>query len=160
MSKGTFREDLYWRLNVISIHVPPLRERKEDIPQLVTNFVEKYNSALGRNIVSVSNEAMDLIFSHHWPGNVRELENIVERAMVLTKSDVITPESLPPELRAYQYAASPVDRAADLKLLEEDHVRSILEKCDWNKYRAAKMMGISRSTLYSKIRRFRIQQTA
>lgn len=153
MTQGIFREDLYWRLNVISINVPPLRERKEDIPQLVANFIDRYNERLAKNVRSFSSEAMDLIFSHNWPGNVRELENVVERSMVLAKSDVITADDLPLELRAQEPYVCTVDRGADLEMLERDHIRSILEKCQWNKYKAAKMMGISRSTLYSKIRK-------
>ncbi|MEJ2716088.1 MAG: sigma-54 dependent transcriptional regulator [Deltaproteobacteria bacterium] len=158
MAMGLFREDLYWRLNVISIPVPPLRERKEDIPQLVGNFIEKYNEILGKNIRAVSNDTMDRLFSHHWPGNVRELENVVERSMVLAKADVITPENLPPEMDPQASDTAVTDRASDLKRLEKDHVRSVLEKCGWNKYRAARMMGISRSTLYSKIKKFRLRQ--
>ena len=153
MADGIFREDLYWRLNVISINVPPLRERKEDIPQLVTNFIELYNQRLAKNIQSFSPESMDLIFSHNWPGNVRELENAVERSMVLAKEDIIVPGDLPSELRTEEFHVSLPDRTADLELREKAHIRSVLEQCDWNKYKAAKMMGISRSTLYSKIRK-------
>jgi transcriptional regulator with PAS, ATPase and Fis domain len=153
MSQQIFREDLYWRLNVISIDVPPLRERKEDIPQLVANFIERYNERLGKNVNSFSNEAMDLIFSHHWPGNVRELENVVERSVLLAKEDLITPDLLTPELRAQDSRASGSYQVASLDRLERDHVRSVLERCAWNKYKAAKLMGISRSTLYSKMRK-------
>ncbi|MBI5252341.1 MAG: sigma-54-dependent Fis family transcriptional regulator [Desulfomonile tiedjei] len=153
MAEGIFREDLYWRLNVISINVPPLRDRKEDIPQLVANFIERYNVRLTKNIVSFSPEAMDLIFSHNWPGNVRELENVVERSMVLAKHEIIGPEHLPSELRAQEAYACFPDQGADLEFHEKEHIRSVLEQCDWNKYKAARMMGISRSTLYSKIRK-------
>ena len=151
MARQIFREDLYWRLNVISIHVPPLRERKEDIPQLVANFVERYNQRLGKNVNGFSNEAMDLIFRHHWPGNVRELENVVERSVLLAKEDLISPDLLTPELRAQDSTASGSYQSASLDRLERDHVRSVLERCAWNKYKAAKLMGISRSTLYSKM---------
>jgi len=157
MQSGIFREDLYWRLNVISIYVPPLRERKEDIPQLVTNFIDRFNEALGKSIVGVTNDAMDLIFHHHWPGNVRELENVIERSMVLAKGEFITREHLPPELASHGPAAERAGRTANLKRLERDHVFSVLEKCGWNKYRAAQMMGISRSTLYSKIRKLGLE---
>lgn len=153
MADGIFREDLYWRLNVISINVPPLRDRKEDIPQLVANFIEHYNQRLEKNIRAFSAEAMDLIFSHNWPGNVRELENTVERSMVLAKGEIITPDILPAELRTQEPRHEPADNTADLEFREKEHIRSVLEQCDWNKYKAAKMMGISRSTLYSKIRK-------
>jgi len=158
MNKGIFREDLYWRLNVISIYVPPLRDRKEDIPQLVANFIERFNESLGKNIIGVTNEAMDLIFHHHWPGNVRELENTIERSIVLAKGDFITPEHLPPELATHEPAAERAGRTANLRRLERDHVVSVLEKCGWNKYKAAQLMGISRSTLYSKIRKLGLEQ--
>ncbi|MFH1116066.1 MAG: sigma-54 dependent transcriptional regulator [Pseudomonadota bacterium] len=151
--RGTFREDLYWRLNVISIHVPPLRERKEDIPQLIHNFINRYNERLGKNVFRFSTEAMDLIFSHHWPGNVRELENVVERSMVLAKTDIITVEDLPADLKSQIDVHGVVHCKGNLDMIERDHVKSVLERCGWNKYQAAKMMGISRSTLYSKIRK-------
>lgn len=158
MAEGIFREDLYWRLNVISIDVPPLRERKEDIPQLVQNFVDRYNERLGKHIQGFSSEAMDLIFSHHWPGNVRELENVVERSMVLAKTDVIAPRDLTADLQSQAHGSQGVHSPTNLGGMERDHVKSILEKCGWNKYKAAKMMGISRSTLYSKIRKHGLSQ--
>ena len=158
MAQGIFREDLYWRLNVISIHVPPLRERKEDIPQLVMNFIARYNDRLGKNIQGYSSQAMDLIFGHHWPGNVRELENTVERSMVLAKTDVIKAHDLTADLQTQGQVSDPVHPATNLDGMERDHVKSVLEKCGWNKYKAAKMMGISRSTLYSKIRKHGLSQ--
>jgi DNA-binding NtrC family response regulator len=151
--QGIFREDLYWRLNVIAFNVPPLCERKEDIPQLVGNFVSRYNERLGKDVLGFSTEAMDLIFRHHWPGNVRELENVVERSMVLAKNDYIRPEDLPPELQTDELTHLSDHEIANLERIERNHVRTILEKCAWNKYKAAKIMGISRSTLYSKIRK-------
>lgn len=153
MAQGIFREDLYWRLNVISFHVPPLCQRKEDIPQLVANFVGRYNERLNKNVNAFSSEAIDLIFQHNWPGNVRELENVVERCMVLAKSEIIEPRDLPPELRAGDQSGLSDHEIANLDRIERNHVRAILEKCAWNKYKAAKIMGISRSTLYSKIRK-------
>jgi two-component system response regulator HydG len=156
MSRGSFREDLYWRLNVISMHVPPLRERREDIPQLVTNFVQHYNNKLGKSFKSFSSQAMNLLFSHHWPGNVRELENVVERSMVLARGDVIREDDLPPELRDQERSICESRSAKSLDLMERDHVSAILDECGWNKYRAAKLMGISRSTLYSKMKKHRL----
>jgi DNA-binding NtrC family response regulator len=158
MTLGVFREDLYWRLNVISVNVPPLRDRREDIPQLVTNFIERYNSSLGKSVSGCSPEAMDLLFGYHWPGNVRQLENAVERSMVLTKGDVIMAEDLPAELRTGGPRASEPDEPTNLERMERDHVRSVLEKCGWNKFKAARMMGISRSTLYSKIRKHGLEE--
>ncbi len=160
MSQALFREDLYWRLNVISIEVPPLRERREDIPQLVTNFVERFHKVLGKHVRGFSPEAMDLLFRHHWPGNVRELENVVERAMVLAKGETILPLDLPAELRVLEAVCSSPANEASLERVESDHVRMVLEKCGWNKYKASKMMGISRSTLYSKMKRFGLAQAS
>ncbi len=153
MEEGVFREDLYWRLHVISLSLPPLKQRRDDIPQLVSNFVQAYNARLGKSIHGFATDAMDLLFTHHWPGNVRELENVVERSMVLVKGDVITPDDLPSELKAADPAFASRELNTDLDLMEREHVRAVLEKCAWNKYKAAKMMGISRSTLYSKIRK-------
>lgn len=153
MGQGIFREDLYYRLNVISVGVPPLRERKEDIPQLVTNFVKRFSQTLGKDVNSVSSEAMDIIFGHHWPGNVRELENVIERAVVLAKGASVAPDDLPQDMRQAASHQSEDSAGTHLEELERDHVRSVLEKCGWNKYRAAKTMGISRSTLYSKIKK-------
>ncbi len=154
MAQGTFRDDLYWRLNVINIHIPPLRERKEDIPQLVNNFIDVFNRRLGKNVHRFNVEAMDLISQYHWPGNVRQLENAVERSVVLCKEDVIRPDDLPQELRTSD--SSPVGLSSsrtNLETLEREHIKSVLEQCDWNKFRAAQLMGISRSTLYSKMKK-------
>ncbi len=158
MTLGIFREDLYWRLNVISVNVPPLRERREDIPQLVTNFIDRYNRSLGKSIQGCSPEAMDLMFGHHWPGNVRQLENAVERSMVMAKGDVIAAEDLPAELRTGGSKTAEADEPTNLERMERDHVRGVLEKCGWNKFKAARMMGISRSTLYSKIRKHGLEE--
>lgn len=153
MAQGIFREDLYWRLNVISVFVPPLRERKEDLPQLVANFIRRYNDRLGKTVRSFSADAMDLIFRHHWPGNVRELENTVERSMVLAKGDEVQVGDMPTDLRFQAESCPGEDVASNLDRMERDHVRAILEKCGGNKFKAAKMMGISRSTLYSKMKK-------
>lgn len=154
MVQGSFREDLYWRLNVINIHVPPLRDRKEDIPQLVTNFIENFNNIMGKNIKRFSQESMDLIFRYHWPGNVRQLENAIERAMVMCKEDIVRPVDLPQEL-APNNVKLPLTSGSEtcLESLEREHIRSILQQCNWNKFRAAQLMGISRSTLYSKMKK-------
>jgi two-component system response regulator AtoC len=94
IKKGEFREDLYYRLNVFPIYIPPLRERKEDIPLLVEHFIKKYNPRLGREVVGVSQEAMDILMEYEWPGNIRELENIVQRAMIISERKKIEKESI------------------------------------------------------------------
>jgi DNA-binding NtrC family response regulator len=113
---------------------------------------------MGKNVRRFSSQAMDLIFSHHWPGNVRELENVVERSMVLVKGAVITPEDLSADLKSQCEGDNGVRNKGNLDMIERDHVKSVLERCGWNKYRAAKMMGISRSTLYSKISKHGLKQ--
>ncbi len=154
MVGGSFREDLYWRLNVINIEIPPLRERKEDIPQLVNNFVDLFNQKLGKNVRKIGAQAMDLIFQYHWPGNVRQLENAVERSVVLCKEDIIRPDDLPQELRPLDSSVIGASGSrTNLETLEREHVKSVLEQCGWNKFRAAQLMGISRSTLYSKMKK-------
>jgi DNA-binding NtrC family response regulator len=154
MTQGTFREDLYWRLNVINIYIPSLRDRKEDIPHLVNKFIEVFNERLGKKVIRFSQETMDLIFRYHWPGNVRQLENAVERAMVMCKREVVQPEDLPQELRPGDSQLSGWGaKDTCLGTLEREHIRSILQQCKWNKFRAAQIMGISRSTLYSKMKK-------
>lgn len=153
MNAGTFREDLFYRLNVISIEIPPLRERKEDIPGLVKNFVQKFNQRFNKSVAGLDADAMDLVFSYNWPGNVRQLENVVERSVVLCKHELIRPEELPTELTNADKAATRIKERSNLDNVEKEHVRSVLEKFGWNKYKAAQVMGISRSTLYSKMRK-------
>lgn len=153
MAKGTFREDLYWRLNVIPITVPPLRERKEDIPQLVNNFLVRFSKQLEKDIHGFTKEAMDMLFTHHWPGNVRELENAVERAVVLAKGALIEPRDLPEFIRDNALKNQEPSSPASLHNIEREHVLAVLNKCKGNKFQAARMMGISRSTLYSKMKK-------
>ncbi len=103
VKQGTFREDLYYRLHVIQIYLPPLRERKEDIPLLVDHFLQRYNAENGKQLKSASQEAMQMLMNYHWPGNVRELENAIERAVVLAEPDAewLTPDLLPSALTGH-----------------------------------------------------------
>ena len=153
MANGSFREDLYYRLNVIFMEIPPLRERKEDIPGLVSNFVDKFNKRFNKSVIGLSSEALDLIFAYNWPGNVRQLENVIERSIVLCKHDYVRADDLPRELIAGETSIKWPENRANLDNIEREHVKSVLEKCGWNKYKAAKVMGISRSTLYSKMKK-------
>jgi transcriptional regulator with GAF, ATPase, and Fis domain len=156
VKNGNFREDLYYRLNVIPIHLPPLRERRNDIPLLARHFLERFAAAQGKRIVEFSPEAMRLILDYAWPGNVRELENIVEHATVLAKSGRIEALDLPAAL--HTVAVSPGETRAPSTIVEHEKklLREALEGCGWNKKEAARRLGISRSTLYDKIRRYRI----
>jgi len=156
VEEGTFREDLYYRINVFTIFLPPLRERRSDIPLLAQHFVEKYSLSMNKPIKEISPEAMDLLIRHDWPGNVRELENAIERAMVVGKPPAIRPEDLPFQI------ASPVDegemKTDSLAAIEKKHISYVLAKTDWNISRAAQMLEIDRVTLYNKIKKYGLKK--
>ena len=145
-----FREDLYYRLNVISIHLPPLRERKDDIPLLTRHFIKKFAIKLHKDQKTVSPSAMKLLKEYDWPGNVRELENVIERAMVIGKGKSIQPEDLPiscePEILK--------KRPRALSEVEKLHIKSVLEENDWNISKCARELQIDRQTLYNKIKKY------
>ena len=150
VDEGRFREDLFYRLNVVTIHVPPLRERAEDVPLLAQHFLRRAAAAAGKTVVGLTREALDLLAAYPWPGNVRELEHVIERAVVLTTSTLLTPEDLPPELRPMA-PAPPADRPARRMTLEELkrwYVEQVLAETGGNKARAAEILGIDRRTLY------------
>jgi len=133
VKEGLFREDLYYRLNVIKVTLPPLRERKEDIPALANHFLTKYNEELGRDIKRITTETMDMITHYDFPGNVRELENVIERAVALEQSDVILPESLPGSIKGEKVLASSEeieipDEGIDLEKMMDDMEKKLLEK--------------------------------
>lgn len=156
IADGTFREDLYYRLNVFSIVIPPLRERRSDIPLLANYFLEKYSRVMAKPITRISPKAMDLLVRHQWPGNIRELENALERAMVVGQPPEITPHDLPFQLD------ETVHRAANgsLQEMEKDHIAMILEHNDWNISRSAEVLGIDRVTLYHKIEKYGFHKPA
>ncbi len=156
VADGTFREDLYYRLNVFTIVVPPLRERKSDIPNIAGYFVRKYAQAMGKSIHSISPEAMDMLIRYDWPGNVRELENAIERAMVVGKSPSILPHELPIQVNDRGKAPS----GGSLAAMEREHIRNVLEENRWNISRSAEILGIDRATLYNKIERYGIPRPA
>jgi DNA-binding NtrC family response regulator len=149
--EGRFREDLYYRLNVIPIALPPLRERRTDVPVLVEHFLEKY--AAGRDKRGVSEDALKILIAYDWPGNVRELESAIERALLLSEGDVIGPEDLPPAVRAGVAAPrSPIDleipdTGIDLEGVERSLILKALQKASGNVTRAARLLGLSRRTL-------------
>jgi DNA-binding NtrC family response regulator len=154
IEEGRFRADLYYRLNVISIHIPPLRERREDIPLLVDHFIEKFNIEMGKQIRGVSEEAMRVLVDNNWPGNARELRNVIERAVVVAKGNVITESdiSLP------SAAGSSNHRAKSLEEVEKEHIRVVLSENQWNIVRSAQTLGIDRVTLYNKIKKFDLKK--
>jgi transcriptional regulator with PAS, ATPase and Fis domain len=149
-----FREDLYYRLNVVQIGLPPLRERKEDIPLLVGHFISKFNGEIRRSISSVSQEAMGILVHYNWPGNVRQLENAIEHAFIQCSSGFIQPEHLPQEILSQKRI--PAEESA-LSSVEREAIESALRKRNWNRTLTAMDLGISHSTLWRKIRRYRIR---
>jgi len=150
VKEGTFRADLYYRLDVFGIEVPPLRERKEDIPLLVDHFIRKYARAMNKRFESLSRTALDVLMNYSWPGNVRELENAIERAMVIGREPEIQPADFP-----LQFTATPdLEAGVTLEDVERGHILRVLESCDWNQTRAAKVLQIDRVTLYNKIKKY------
>ncbi|MCU0584760.1 MAG: sigma 54-interacting transcriptional regulator [Desulfobacterales bacterium] len=145
VERGRFREDLFYRLNVIPIHLPPLRERKIDIPYLIDHFLKEAAERYGREPLKIASPALALILDYRWPGNVRELQNAVQFAFVKCGGKLILPEHLPLELRE---AGAACTRRGPVKKLEIDAVRQALTRTGGNKARAAKLMGVGRATLY------------
>jgi two-component system response regulator HydG len=155
---GRFREDLYYRLNVIPIQLPPLRERPNDIPILARHFLRLFSAEQNKDIHDFGSEAMRAILNYSWPGNVRELENSVEHAMVLAKGSRIEAIDLPAPLLGLGRPAlkGPPIGLATMAEKEQEILREALEKCQWNKKEAARHLGIGRNTLYQKMKRYGI----
>jgi two-component system response regulator HydG len=151
VKNGNFREDLFYRLNVIPISLPPLRDRRNDIPLLALHFLRRFAAERGKEIREFSSEAMRLLLDYAWPGNVRELENTVEHAVVLAKGGQAEAWDLPGALRLPGSASSPTMAQRELRQLME-----ALEESGWNKKLAAQRLGISRSTLYSMLKKHKV----
>ena len=154
--QGRFREDLYYRLKVIDIELPPLRERREDIPRLVEHFINRFGNETKRRISGASEEALRILIKYSWPGNVRELENIIQRAMVLCQHEVILPEDLPSSMLREPNEESLLEKGLHEKYtmdqLEKEYIKKVLIKVGGNKSKAAEMLGLDRKTLYKKIK--------
>jgi DNA-binding NtrC family response regulator len=148
VEQGTFREDLFYRLNVVNIFVPPLRDRADDIPLLVDYFINKYCTSMNKPPVTIDNQALKRLGEHNFPGNVRELENMIERAIVVGNSRKITLKDLPLETGKISRSAESLDD------IEKTHIRFILDKYNWNISRAAKALKVDRVTLYNKISKY------
>ena len=157
VKKGEFREDLYYRIAVFPIKLPPLRERKEDIPPLSAFFLKKYSREEGKEIEGISPDALDLLMAYHWPGNVRELENAIERAVVLATSKEVMPSDLPAAVRSLGekrlYEADNT-LANWIEKLEEEALRQALLECGGNISQTAKKLGIGRATIYRKAKKY------
>jgi two-component system response regulator AtoC len=159
---GRFREDLFYRLNVLHIHCPPLRERREDIPLLIEHFLARNNARLGTEVRGLDTEARRLLFEYPWPGNVRELENTIERAMVLSEGDTITATDLPERVREardpvqMQLASGELSVKRTMRIIEEILIRRALQKTKGNRTRAAEVLEISHRALLYKIKDYEI----
>jgi len=151
IEEGEFREDLYYRLNVVTIELPPLRDRKEDIPILAEYFLDKFVLENQKEVAGFSPEATEFLLSYDWPGNVRELENSIERAVILARDSLITAGDLPHE---NMLAARSASIEKDLREVEKGHILNVLREADGNYSKAARILGISRMTLYKKVRQW------
>jgi DNA-binding NtrC family response regulator len=152
VNEGSFREDLYYRLNVVNIKVPPLRERKDDIPLLVNYFIAKYCKSMSRNKVTIEAAALKRLQEYDFPGNVRELENLIERAIVVGNGKEIRLRDLPLS------KTTPAPKTESLNELERQHINQMLSKYGWNISHTAQALGIDRVTLYNKIKKYDLKQ--
>jgi two-component system, NtrC family, response regulator AtoC len=158
---GTFREDLFYRLSVIPIHLPPLRERTGDIPLLVEYFLEKYRQRGDREILGVSTPAMKMLCAYSWPGNVRELEHTIERIVILEDGDLIQPEQLPSFISQRQSEFQVFsDGEYTLEELEKRYIQMVLRRTKGRRQEAARILGINRKTLASKIEKYHLRVTS
>lgn len=152
---GTFRKDLYYRLNVVAIPIPPLRERKLDIPSIARAFIKKYSQSMNKNIIDISNETLDMLVDYDWPGNVRELRNVIERAMVVAKGNLIELHDL-----SFFFPSASSDSGDNILSLEEvekNHIQKVLELTHGNIVQAAGILKVSRLTMYNKIKKYQLK---
>ncbi|MCK4352218.1 sigma-54-dependent Fis family transcriptional regulator [candidate division WOR-3 bacterium] len=158
VASGNLREDLYYRLNVISIQLPPLRERREDIPLLVQHFLKKYSKKTNRVIKGMSKEALELFTRYNWPGNVRELENVIERAVILGKDEFLMPNDLPRIIKEVKKDKPHYPPNKSLGEVEKEYITNVLQETGWNLSKTAKTLKINRTTLYNKIKKYKIKK--
>jgi two-component system, NtrC family, response regulator HydG len=159
MQQGQFREDLYYRLNVIPLALPPLRERREDIPALAEHFLRRFGDKQHRPL-SLTANAVERLLRYPWPGNVRELENAMERTAILARNDLIGPDELPPHIASgTPLGPAPVlPREQTLAEVEKSHILQTLERCGWNHSQAAEALGIGRTSLWRKLKEYQIEE--
>ena len=160
VQQGRFRKDLYYRVNVVSIDMPPLRERPGDIPLLAVHFLEQSCQRLQRNIMGFDNRTMELLIRYFWPGNIRELSNLIERSVVLARTNLITPEDLPAELLRGTSREHLNEKILPLRIALEEPERQIIKETlllnDWNRHKTARMLGVNRTTLFNKMRKYNL----
>ncbi len=157
VGQGLFREDLFYRLKVILIELPPLRSRMEDLPALVEYFLASYSRRINKPVSHISDEAVTLLKAYHWPGNVRELEHAIERAVTMTRTTILYPEDFPPEIRSNDKSTVATAPPNSLEELEKAHILKVLEENQFNKSKAATVLGIDRKTLHRKAQRYGIR---
>jgi len=156
VAQGTFREDLYYRLNVFSITLSPLRDRRDDIPLLVEHFIKKHSCAMNKRVIGASKAALELLKAHDWPGNARELQNAIERAVLVCRGQEIQAGDLPFQLQN----CKPITNSKSLCAVEAQHIKSVLEETGWNISQAVRLLEIDRVTLYNKINRHQFRPEA
>ena len=154
VKEGSFREDLFYRISVFPITLPPLRERKEDIQLLISYFIEKFNKEMGKSINNISPQAMKVLMNYYFPGNIRELRNIIEHAFVCSHGNTILPEHLPRELVFAEEHIEVTTEGSSLNKVEKEWILKVLEKSGWRYQEAARRLGISRTTLWRKLKAF------
>ncbi len=162
VKKGDFREDLYYRLKVVPIYLPPLRERKEDIPQLVKFFIDEFNNEFRKNVKGISKETEKYFLGYPWPGNIRELRNVIERAMILENADYILPQHLPGELLSNDLHVKDIADSQikippggmNIEEVEKELIKQALEQKKWNQTKAAKLLGLTRDALRYRMQKF------
>jgi len=156
--QGTFRKDLYYRINVVRLELPPLRKRKEDIPLLAESFIRRFNRLQNRDITGIDTQALSLLMAHDWPGNIRELENVIERAFIMCRSGKIGMEHLPPDFTGHD---DKIDNGQDMKSarrsLEARAISEAIRHNNFNRQAAARELGIHKSTLFRKIKELGIE---
>jgi transcriptional regulator with PAS, ATPase and Fis domain len=155
IEKGEFREDLFYRLNSVAIHLPPLRERPEDIVPLTTQFISTYCKKQKKPQKELSPKVIEILMSYAWPGNVRELENVIENVVTFSEREIIRPKDLPPEI-ASEESAGKHCQVSSLEIAEEEHIRKAVTLAAGNKKLASRMLKIPRATLYRKMQKYGI----
>jgi transcriptional regulator with PAS, ATPase and Fis domain len=153
---GTFREDLFYRLNVVTLLLPRLTQRKADIPLLIASFIEKYSRPFGKSVKRIAPSALDILMRYDFPGNVRELENIIQRAIALTDSEVIGEEVLPEDLQILEFNMIEGEELKTLEEVERQHIVAVLKKTGGNKNLASRILNLPRTTLWRKMKRHRL----
>ena len=152
--EGSFRNDLYYRLNVVSLSLPRLTERRDDIPLLISHFINKYSRSFGKNTKRVSPRVLDILMNYEFPGNVRELENIIQRAVALEEGETIRVKDLPSDLQRLEFKSLDGEGLLSLEELEKQHIEKVLKKTGYNKSLTSKILNLPRTTLWRKMRKY------